>query len=430
MQIFTGSQPSVVMRSDNGAYSGRYIGSYCGCLGCRKYSLPFDACQALPAESGCPRSCSSCTCFENCDCSTGNGRLDITVEDIHVKGSPYVVEIVKTVGSAAENSEVLQTYSKVRAGVKIPIFVQARDMKGMDSEQGVENFTLSYFNQIGASYTTQTISMISFKNGLYGANLIQNSVGIYAYQVYLSESPLSGGERGTVRFGSDTSVTLEDSANEDDEFYTGFLVLVRFNEIGKLTQVSGYSGMSRRCTFADPLPFTLNTSFQYLLFPPKHVIDVVPGDVSPQQTLFTCYSDSKVILFIDGSDCGLEKAGIARTSFLFLVIFRDAYSNELTSGIELGRLSMKISRLYSGADGSSMALNVQENWCSEQAMLSAEQCTQKTYVFQCEGQSELFSTGRCGGQCNKENCVLIKSELRTWHRSDGSLLAKYSGWSK
>ena len=349
------------------------------------------------------------------------------MEDIHVKGSPFLVEIVETVGSASGDSEVLQAQRKSAAGAEIPIFVQTRDMKGMDSMQENENLTLSFFHQDMESYTMKTTLMTSLGSGLFSAQVTHFKVGVYAFQACLSETPLSGGEKGMVQYGTDTSVTLEDQANENDEFYTGYLVLVSHNKIGKLTPVTGYSGMSRRCTFADTLPFVLNTSFEYMLFPPNHVIDVVPADVSPQQTAVVCSSENRDIMFIDGSSCGLDEAGIASTSFLFLVIFRDAFSNELTSGINLDRLSIKISRLSSRADGTSTTPSFQENWCSEQGMLSAEQCTKNTFVFQCEGQTDLFSTGRCGGQCIKENCTLKKSVSRVWHRSDGSLLAKYSG---
>jgi hypothetical protein len=331
------------------------------------------------------------------------------------------------VGLACEASEVLQTQSRSIAGADLPIYVQGRDMNGMDSMEDKENLTLSFYYEDMESLRIINIPMRSLGNGLFSAHFTHTKIGVYAYQAYLSDIPLSGGEKGTVRYGTSTSVTLDDTANEKDEFYTGYLVLVSFEKIGKLNQVTGYSGTSRRCTFADPLPFVLNTSFEYVLFPPNHVIDVVPGEVSAQQTSITCYSDGREIVFIDGSNCGLDEEGIASMSFLFLVIFRDAFSNELTSGIDLDRLSIKIYRLNSGVDGSSMAVSVQENWCSEQGMLSAEQCTKSTLVFHCEGQTGWFSTGRCGGQCSKEKCTIVKSETRTWHRNDGSVLAKYSG---
>lgn len=406
---------------------GRYVGTYCGCLGCRKYPQPYESCQPLPADLGCSQACSSCVCYEDCNCKTGQSLLHITVEDTHIKNSPFLIEVVTTVGSACDASEVLQAQSKSVAGADLPIFVQTRDVTRKDSLQVVENLTLSFFYQDIRSFWMKKVPMISLGSGLFSAHFTHTKVGIYAYQAYLSEIPLSGGEKGIVRYGTETSVTLEDTANENDEFYTGYLVLVSVGSIGKLTQVTGYSGTSRRCTFADTLPFVLNTSFEYVLFPPNHVVEVVPGEVSPQQTSITCYSERRDIVFIDGSNCGLNEEAIASASFLFLVIFRDDFSNELTSGVNLDRLSMKISRLSSGADGSSMALSVHENWCSEQSMLSAEQCTQSTFLFQCEGQTDWFSTGRCGGQCSKEKCILIKSEPRTWHRSDGSLLAKYSG---
>ena len=229
-----------------------------------------------------------------------------------------------------------------------------------------------------------------------------------------------------VIFGTQSSITLDVSANSMDSFYSGYLILISFNNIGQLTSVKEYSGLSKRCTLNDPITFVLNSSFQYELFPPVHVISVVPGQVDPHKIFTACYLKDPLLLFLAGSSCGTEKSGIASTSFLFLIILRDSYSNALTSGISSERLSIKVTRQSLTSGNVEITTSFSDYWCSEPSLVTAEQCIYTTPIFQCNEEPHMFSTGSCGGVC-PENCSLSNYIGRAWHQSDGSILAKYSG---
>ena len=401
------------------------MGTYCGCLGCQK------PCQQLPLAGGCSYACSSCLCFASCECSTGYGRLDITVSNgYHIRGSPYLLQIVNAVGAASgKTTAVLETNRTTVAGIGAGIYVQASDKNGMDCTQGDANISVFLAHQSGDYFISMFVPVQSLSDGLFVANFTGYIVGMYPFQAYLDGVPISGGleVKGTVVFGTDTSLTLDISASNMDSFYIGYWILITFNEFRQLTTIVEYSGLSKRCTLSDSIEIPMNSSFKYELFNPQHVISVVPGTVSPEQTLVECNTVSRSLLFLDGSSCGLDVSAIASTSFQFLIILRDSFSNELTTGIGSDRLSIKITRSSSKLGVADIVAVASQNWCNEPALLSSEQCFQQLSIFQCRGQSLLFSTARCGGQCTQENCSLSSYVDLIWHQDDGSFLVEYSG---
>ena len=425
----SGSQPLSLARDEGETpFKGRYVGTYCGCLGCNGFPIPNQACQQLPADGGCPYGCNTCKCFDYCRCSDGYSRLQIKVNDVHIQGSPFLVQIVKAVGKAdKEKTTVMNTNRTLIAGVSAGIFVQARDKLGMDCARGYDNFSFSLIHQHEGRIEYQHLPAYTMDDGLYSTNITGYTAGQYAYQAYLSGIPISGGEIGRVLFGTDSSVTLDVSASSVDGYYTGYWILMSYNGIGQLTSITDYSGLSKRCQLSNTVSVALNSSFQYELFSPVHVVSVVPNMVSGKHTTIECYSDDHKVLFLDGSNCGVEPNAVAAVSFIFLIIYRDSYSNALTSGVPSDRLTLKITYELPGVGSAVLSAAANERWCSEQRLLSAEQCSQQTSVFQCDGQPQLYTTGQCGGSCDSKNCSFLYFNQREWHDSEGSVLVKYSG---
>lgn len=340
---------------------------------------------------------------------------------------------MSSTGKADKDKTILlQNDRSMVAGVSQKLFVQARDSFGMDCAQGNDNISFSLVHQSGGGYVLEQFPAYSLPNGLYSTNITGYTAGRYVFQAYLSGIPISGGEGGRVLFGTDSSITLDVSASSSDAYYTGYWILIGYNGLGQLTTVTDYSGLSKRCQLGDKMKITLNSSFLYELFPPSHVISVVPNVVSPQKTTVDCYSGSPEIMFLDGSTCGISQdgPGVASESFIFLIILRDAYSNPLSSGIRSDRLSVRLRNEIPGVGVSAVPITASDKWCSQQELLSVEQCIQQTSIFQCSGHQELYSSAYCGGQCGSENCTFLNFIDRTWHENDGSLLVKYSGtWS-
>jgi hypothetical protein len=291
--------------------------------------------------------------------------LTVTVNGIHLHGSPFLITVVNSTDETdVSKSLVLRPQSTAVSGSSINIFIQARDKFGMDCTHGEETFNVKITNTDSSDVTFQSINVEYMDNGLYSARFTSFLAGAYIFQVYFNQQPISGGERGSILYGTDSSVILGPEASSINDFYTGNMIWIDLKGSGQLMMIDGYSGLSKRCALRGKLSLFANSSYTYEIFSFDHVITVVPSEVSLKSTV-ECYSSENQLIFYDSFGCGIDNTGNTSSSFLFLIIFRDEYSNKLTVGIETSRVSLKVVNRGASNLISANQFAFSENWCSD-----------------------------------------------------------------
>ena len=448
VQAFTtGSEKNLLRKEDTGVFTGKYLGYYCGCVGCIKQELPdeYPSCVNSPKDHGCSHGCLDCRCYNDCACSAGETELSVMVDSAHVPGSPFRVKVVDAsrrssrVTSAAKSSVVTDMASKWIAGESVSVLVQARDTEGLDRASGGDSITAKALRQVEPGIVDETeLIVVDNEDGTYSVQYTPTVATAQVIKIKVNGKLIGRSRQDKVVQGSAEAITLQTGVSETiDDAYVDFAIMIDSGTgAGQLARVVDYYG-SRLQAFASFAVAPDSTSY-YTLIP--SVLVVLPAPVSASRSDVFCGYINQTVDFgsrmlpvpqmtkgapiIDGASCGVTP-GMASDRSQFFVQFRDAFGNSLTTG-DGQKLSVTVKSMLGG--GLLVDSTVSDSFCSDTSRAVREECNGDMALYTCFGETSgmEYTDPTCASACAPDKCKISYMLERSWRTNDGHMLVSYA----
>ena len=387
--MLQGTEPKYLDREDSGPFAGKYLGSFCGCVGCEQQSMgltvPYTACAQLPSLGGCAFGCQDCRCFSNCICTKGSTTLNVMVKMQHVLGSPFVVTVYENSAttSASESAVITDMSVHVTAGSTVQVLVQVRDVRGVDKASGGDTLAARTLRDTSAVFQVSDgiLPFTDNEDGTYTLEFVPTIATAHALEIKVNSVLIGGSRTGDQAVtGTNKKLILNAAANSVSDAYLNFAVLIDSGTgAGQIARITSYDAHTATATFA----VAPDATSVYTLIP--SILVVLPGSVSPQRTTVFCGfiennrdsgskmlpvpSISKGSPLVDGASCGISQ-GMASDKSQFFVQLRDEYGNSLTTG-QSQELSVRVVALL---DGNMIPAVILHSFCSDSSLVHRQQC--------------------------------------------------------
>ena len=448
VQAFTtGSEKNLLRKEDTGVFTGKYLGYYCGCVGCVKQELPdeYPSCVNSPKENGCKHGCLDCRCYTDCTCSAGETELSVMVDSTHVPGSPFRVKVVDAsrrssrVTSAAKSSVVTDMASKWIAGESVSVLVQARDTEGLDRASGGDSITAQALRQVEPGIVDETeLIVVDNEDGTYSVQYTPTVATAQVIKIKVNGELIGRSRQNKAIRGTADAIWLPAGSSETiDAAYVDFAIMIDSGTgAGQLARVVDYYGSPPQA-FAS-FAIAPDSTSSYTLIP--SVLVVLPAPVSASRSNVFCGYINQTVDFgsrmlpvpqmtkgaplADGASCGVTP-GMASDRSQFFVQLRDAFGNSLTTG-DGQKLSVTVKSMLGG--GLLVDSTVSDSFCSDTSRAVREECNGDMALYTCSGETSgmEYTDPTCASACAPDKCKISYTLERSWRMNDGHMLVSYA----